>query len=232
MTSPELRFSVGEPVAPRDVPAPDATPIRGRTVTLRHLDADADASALFVALSTPGGDPNQFRYLPYGPFASEEDVRDFLAPRADQHDPWWYTIVDNATGQPIGLATYLRIDTDNRVIEIGHLNFGHAMQRSTAATETIYLLIAHAFDRGYRRVEWKCDNLNERSKRAAIRFGFTPEGIFRKHVIVKGRNRDTAWFAIIDDEWPAIRDAYRRWLDPANFDEQGQQRQRLRMPGP
>lgn len=227
----DITYAHGEIVPPREVPAPRREPLIGRTVRLEPLITDVHGDGLCAALTGPYGDPHQFDYMPYGPFADRDMFTSALCQFEVSLDPLWFTVIDGDSGNPLGLAAYLRIERINRVIEIGHLNFGPAMQRSTAATETIYLLIAHAFDLGYRRVEWKCDNLNERSKRAAIRFGFRAEGVFRKHMSVKGRNRDTAWFAIIDDDWPAIRDAYRRWLDPANFDAQGRQEQRLTMPG-
>ena len=223
----EFDFWTGDPVEPRDVPFPFRSPIAGRTVRLVPLDPNAHAVALFEAMHGPDADPHMWDYLGYGPFEDAADFTRNLRQFAASEDPLWFTFVDTAAGQPIGAGTYLRIDPSNRVIEIGHLLFGSAMQRSTAATETIYLLIRNAFDLGYRRVEWKCNDFNERSKRAALRFGFNREGTFRQHMIVKGRNRDTAWFAITDGEWPPIKRAYEAWLDPENFDDLGRQRRRL-----
>ncbi len=223
----ESEYRIGEPVVPRTVAAPSRTTLPGRTVTLVPLDPDAHSAALFEATQLPGSDPHMWDYLAYGPFADVEDLAQSLRQFAASDDPLWLTFVDNAIGQPVGAGGYLRIDPPNRVIEIGHLLFGSAMQRSTMATETIFLLLRHAFKLGYRRVEWKCNDLNERSKRAALRFGFTYEGTFRQHMIVKGGNRDTAWFAITDSDWPRIERAFEAWLTPENFDSRGQQRTRL-----
>lgn len=227
----EILYEVGEPVEPRDVAVPDTgTPLIGRSVTLTRLDPETQAARLLDATQGDGADPHMWDYLPYGPFGGLEDFTGFLAGFATSTDPLIYAFTDTTTGAPIGFGGYLRIDVPNRVIEIGHLCFGKAMQRDTTATETISLLIRHAFDLGYRRVEWKCNALHVRSKRAALRFGFTYEGTFRQHVIVKGRNRDTAWFAMMDHEWPAIGAGFERWLAPDNFDETGRQRSRLQMP--
>jgi RimJ/RimL family protein N-acetyltransferase len=147
-----------------------------------------------------------------------------LEAQAASDDPLYFTVVPLAVGQPAGIASYLRITPEFGVIEVGHIMFGPGLQRTTAATEAIYLLIRHAFDDlGYRRFEWKCDALNAPSRRAAQRFGFEFEGVFRQHMVVKGRNRDTAWFAIIDRDWPAVRDAFEAWLEPVNFDADGRQ---------
>ena len=223
----DVEFRIGDPVDPRDVSPPSRSAIAGRTVTLVPLDPDAHAAGLLAATQGLGADPHMWDYLGYGPFTDLAEFTQSVHTFAASDDPLWYAIIGADAGKPLGAGSYLRIDTANRVIEIGHLLFGSAMQRSTAATETIYLLIRTAFDLGYRRVEWKCNDLNERSKRAAIRFGFTYEGTFRQHMVIKGRNRDTAWFAITDSEWPAIRRAYESWLSPDNFDDQGHQRQKL-----
>ena len=165
--------------------------------------------------------------MPDGPFDDRDDVRGFVerAPRdagaGRARDP-------AARRPPVGIATYLRIDHANGTAEVGHISFSTALQRTTAATEAMYLMAAHAFDVvGVRRYEWKCDSLNEASRRAATRLGFAYEGTFRQAVVYKGRNRDTAWFAITDEQWPRIRTAFESWLDPANFDEHGQQRHPL-----
>ena len=226
----EVPYRIGDRVAPRTVLAPVRSTIPGRTVTLAPLDPDAHTSLLFHELQGPGADPHMWDYLGYGPFKDPEQFRTTLGGFASTDDPVWFAFIDNATGRPVGMGTYLRIDPASRVIEIGHLCFGSSMQRATTATETIFLLIRHAFSLGYRRVEWKCNALNERSRRAALRFGFTYEGTFRQHMIVKGRSRDTAWFAIIDTDWPAIRRAFEDWLAPENFDAAGRQRTRLAMP--
>jgi RimJ/RimL family protein N-acetyltransferase len=136
-------------------------------------------------------------------------------------DPLFYAIVERSSGLAIGVASYLRIDPANGAIEVGHLQFSPRLQRSTAATEAMYLMMKQAFDLGYRRYEWKCDALNAGSRRAAERLGFTFEGVFRQAVVYKGRNRDSAWYSIIDSRWPLLVAAYRRWLDPGNFDDSG-----------
>jgi RimJ/RimL family protein N-acetyltransferase len=209
--------------------SPVAPPVRaelaGRHVTLRPVSV-ADAEALFEA----GRDPAIWTYLPYGPFDSVEAMRARLAAIEDSLDPLFFTVVRG--GEPQGIVSYLRIDTEHGSIEIGHIWFGTPLQRTTAATEAIYLLGTHAMDElGYRRFEWKCNALNEKSRRAAERFGFTFEGVFRNHMVVKGQNRDTAWYSITDDEWPAIRAAFEAWLSPENFDENGAQRTPLRTKG-
>jgi RimJ/RimL family protein N-acetyltransferase len=163
-------------------------------------------------------------YLPYGPFASAGDYHAWAARVCRGDDPLCFAIVDPTTGAPLGVAAYLRIDPANGVIEVGHLAYAPALQRTAASTEAMYLLIAHVFALGYRRCEWKCDALNAPSRAAAQRFGFTLEGVFRQAVVIKGRNRDTAWYSIIDTEWPALRTAFERWLSPDNFDEAGRQR--------
>jgi RimJ/RimL family protein N-acetyltransferase len=199
--------------------------LAGRHVTLRPVSV-ADAEALFEA----GRDPAIWTYLPYGPFDSVEAMRARLAAIEDSLDPLFFTVVRG--GEPQGIVSYLRIDTEHGSIEIGHIWFGTPLQRTTAATEAIYLLGTHAMDElGYRRFEWKCNALNEKSRRAAERFGFTFEGVFRNHMVVKGQNRDTAWYSITDDEWPAIRAAFEAWLSPENFDENGAQRTPLRTKG-
>ncbi len=174
------------------------------------------------------GDPHLFDYLPYGPF-SRDEWHDWFTASAASDDPLFFALV--VEGVPLGQASYLRIEPEHRVIEIGHIALGPKLQRTPAATEAMYLMARHAFDDlGYRRLEWKCNALNARSCRAAERLGFTFEGIFRQHMIVKGKNRDSAWFSIIDGEWPERRAAFEAWLDPANFDEAGRQRKPLREP--
>ena len=182
----DVEFRIGVLVEPREVSSPPRSALTGRTVTLVPLDPDAHASGLFAATQGPGADPHMWDYLGYGPFADLTAFTTMMRDSAASLDPLWYAIVDAATGAPLGAGTYLRIEPANRVLEIGHLLFGSGMQRSTAATETIFLLIRNAFDLGYRRVEWKCNDLNERSKRAALRFGFSFEGTFRQHMIIKG----------------------------------------------
>jgi RimJ/RimL family protein N-acetyltransferase len=184
----------------------------------------AHAEDLFAAAA---GDPHLWDYLPYGPFADPASLRAHLAAQASSDDPLFFAVV--VDGRAAGVVSYLRIEPEHGCIEIGHIWFGASLQRTPAATEAIYLLARHAFDDlGNRRLEWKCDAANARSRRAAERFGFTFEGVFRQHMIVKGRNRDTAWFSIVDGEWPAVRARFETWLDPKNFDAEGRQRASLR----
>ncbi len=185
------------------------------------VDPAAHASALFAA----GSDPRIWDYLGVGPFADEAATRAWLDACAVSDDPLFFTIL--VDGRPQGMCSYLRIDPAHGAIEIGWIWFSPALQRTRAATEAIFLLAKTAFDLGYRRLEWKCDARNQPSRRAAERFGFTYEGVFRRHMVIKDRNRDTAWYAIVDDEWPSVRDAFERWLDDANFDDRGRQRERL-----
>jgi RimJ/RimL family protein N-acetyltransferase len=189
--------------------------------------APAHAGDLFAA-GHDGGDPALWEYLPYGPFRDAEEMRLWIAACAASEDPRFFALVERGSGRAAGMASYLRFAPDHRVVEIGHIWFGAALQRTPAATEVIHLLARHAFDElGVRRLEWKCDAGNARSRRAAERLGFSYEGVFRQHMLVKGRNRDTAWYSMLDSEWPAARAAFEAWLDEANFDEDGRQRRSL-----
>jgi RimJ/RimL family protein N-acetyltransferase len=218
---------LGEPVGWEPVEPPRRAPLRGRYATLRPLDPAADAEALFAASHPPHGDPAIWTYLPYGPYDSPVHLRETLEEFAASDDPLFFTVETPGQGAA-GVASYLRITPEHGAIEIGHIWFGTPLQRTTAATEAIYLLARHAFDDlGYRRLEWKTNALNAASRRAAERFGFTFEGVFRKQQVVKGRNRDTAWYAIVDDDWPPIRAAFEQWLAPENFDAHGVQRAEL-----
>jgi len=219
---------VGADVDWRPAPRPARTELRGAHVLLRPLDADRDAEALYAQSHPPAADPGLWTYLPNGPYRDAAELRDALRVAAASEDPLFFTLVTLPSEQPAGVASYLRITPEHGVIEVGHIWFGASLRRTTAATEAIYLLAAHAFDDlGYRRLEWKCDALNQPSRSAAERFGFRFEGVFRRHMVVKGRNRDTAWFAITDDEWPAVRAGFRAWLSPDNQDHDGRQRQTL-----
>ncbi len=196
---------------------------------LRQLDAGGDAEPLYRLSHPPGGDPMIWTYLPDGPYASPAQLRHMLEWAQDSEDPLYFVLARPQDRRPLGLASYMRITPEHGVIEIGGIWFGPSVKRTTAGSEAIYLLVRHAFEKlGYRRVEWKCDALNAASRRAAERYGFLFEGIFSKHMVVKGRNRDTAWYAITDDRWPAIRSAFEAWLAPENFDAQGRQRRPLR----
>ena len=210
------------------VARPEPTVLEGRHVRLRPLDALADAEALYAESHPPAADPGHWAYLPGGPYREVAEYRQALVIDQRSEDPLFFTLVSPADERPVGVASYLRITPAHGTIEIGHIWFGASLRRSTAGTEAIYLLAAHAFDElGYRRLEWKCNALNQSSRRAAERFGFAFEGVFRHHMVVKDRNRDTAWYAITDDEWPGIRDAFEAWMSPENFDDAGRQRRRL-----
>jgi len=217
---PPLDWTPAEP--PRPVQ------LRGAHVLLRPLDAAADAEPLFAVSHPPDGDPAVWTYLFEGPYESLDRFRADLAEAEASVDPLFFAVVPLSGERPLGLASYLRVTPEHGSIEIGNILFSAPLQRTTAATEAIYLLARHAFDQlGYRRLEWKCNALNAPSRRAAERFGFSFEGVFRSHLVVKGRNRDTAWYAIVDDEWPAIRAGFEAWLAPENFDADGVQRRPL-----
>lgn len=201
-----------------------ATVLAGSIVDVCPLDAAAHSDALFRGIQGPANDA-LWTYLGSGPFHRRDDFDRFLIPFADSEDPLPFAIVDKKTREAVGIATYLRIEPKHRVIEVGYLVFTPALQKTSGATEAMYLMARHVFeDLGYRRYEWKCNSLHSGSRQAALRLGFQFEGIFRQHQIVKGRNRDTAWFSMLDSEWPQNKRAMETWLDPANFDEQGKQK--------
>jgi RimJ/RimL family protein N-acetyltransferase len=200
--------------------------MEGRWCRLEPLDPARHTASLFAAygLDTEG---RGWTYFPYGPFPDEAGFRAWLDEIAAKDDPLFHAIVDES-GDPVGVASFMRISPDTGSIEVGHIHYSPRLKRTRAATEAMYLMMRRAFDElGYRRYEWKCDSLNAPSRSAAERLGFTYEGTFRQHVVSKGRNRDTAWYSIIDSEWPAIRDAFEAWLDSENFDAAGKQRRRL-----
>ena len=207
---------------------PARAPLPGRYVTLDALHPDRDAEPLFEAAHrTAPVDPGLWSYMAYGPFADVDAYRQWLWAQAGALDPVYYTLTPTG-GTPAGRASYLRLDPRGGAIEVGHLLFTPPLQRTPAATEAIFLMAAYAFETlGYRRLEWKCNAANARSMRAAERFGFTYEGTFRQATVVKDRNRDTAWFSIVDHEWPKVKAAFEAWLDPANFDADGRQKQKL-----
>jgi RimJ/RimL family protein N-acetyltransferase len=202
---------------------PPRAVLEGHHCRIEPLDTARHAAQLFEANSLDR-EGRMWTYLLSGPFASFDEYASWLESRQASVDPLFFAVVDRSTGLAAGLASYLRIDPANGSIEVGHLQFSPRLQRTTAATEAMYLMMKQAFDLGYRRYEWKCDALNAGSRRAAERLGFTFEGVFRQAVVYKGRNRDSAWFSIIDPEWPRLDAAYRRWLDPGNFDDKGHQR--------
>ena len=202
--------------------------LRGTRVRLEPLVPERHAGDLHPAGHGPGADPHLWDFLPYGPFDDPAEFRAWLGELAPSTDPVFLAVVDTETGRARGVVSYLRIEPDHGCLEIGHIWFGAGLRQTPAATEAVYLLARHAFDDlGNRRLEWKCNAANARSRRAAERFGFTFEGVFRQHMIVKGRNRDTAWFSLLDREWPAARAAFESWLEPANFDGEGRQRRSL-----
>jgi RimJ/RimL family protein N-acetyltransferase len=210
------------------VERPSRAPLRGAHVLLRPVDAAADVEALHAASHPPIGDLTIWTYLPYGPYERPAEMRELLDWAQTSEDPLFFALAPLPDETPAGMASYLRIAPEFGVIEIGHIWFGTALQRTCAATEAIYLLARNAFDAlGYRRLEWKCNALNAASRRAADRFGFSFEGVFRNHMVVKGRNRDTAWYAITDADWPAIRSGYEAWLAPENFEPDGRQKRAL-----
>jgi len=207
----------------QEPPFPACGVMHGLFCRLEPLDVCRHAEQLFAANALDSHGAN-WTYLPYGPFESFAEYRAWLEQQSGTRDPLFFAIVDPASGDAIGVASYLRITPSSGSIEVGHLNFSPKLQRTPAATEAMFLMMRHAFELGYRRYEWKCDSLNEASRKAALRLGLSFEGIFRQATVRKGRNRDTAWYAAIDKEWPALRDAFEQWLSPSNFDEQGHQR--------
>lgn len=208
-------------------PRPERKVLEGRTVRLEPLNAEKHGDGLFEASSVAdAGD--RFAWLFDYPPQTRAAFQPWLDKAEASEDPLFFTVIDKASGKIAGRQTLMRIDAAYGVIEIGNIYWGPLISRKPAATEAQFLFMKYVFDElGYRRYEWKCNNRNEPSKRAAERFGFKFEGIFRQHLVVKGENRDTAWYSIIDKEWPALRRAYEAWLDPANFEGDGRQKRRL-----
>jgi RimJ/RimL family protein N-acetyltransferase len=224
--------ALGQPIG-EDVPGwserlrPPRTPMEGRYARIEPMDPARHASDLFDAYSADR-EGRMWTYMASGPYTSLDDLTAWMRPACLGDDPLFYSIIDRASGKAVGQASYLRIDPKAGVVETGWIAYAPAIQRTRIATEVMYLMMARVFDElGYRRYEWKCDALNAPSRAAALRLGFTFEGIFRQATIYKGRNRDTAWYAIIDKEWPALKSAHERWLDPGNFDSAGRQRESL-----
>lgn len=222
----DLGQPVGAPLTltlPR--PRPPRSPMLGQWCDVVPLDPNAHAAGLYAAYSADT-EGRIWTYLPQGPFADLAGFRAWMDATCLSDDPLFHTIL--VDGQPLGVASLMRIDPANGVIEVGNINYAPALARTRAATEAMYLLMRRAFDElGYRRYEWKCDALNLPSRNAAARLGFTYEGTFRQAIVYKGRNRDTAWFSILDSEWPALKARFEAWLDPANFDASGRQRSAL-----
>ena len=203
-------------------PVPIHTLLCGQHARLEAL-RPGHCAALYQAFAADVAG-RMWAYLPYGPFANAATYEAWVEEQCGRADPLFFAIVEHDSGQPCGVAAYLRIDAKNGCIEIGHLAFAPRLQRTIAATEALFLLLDQAFALGYRRVEWKCNALNAASRRAAQRLGFSYEGVFRQAAVVKGRNRDTAWYAMLDREWPALRSAHLQWLAAGNFDTEGRQR--------
>ena len=207
-------------------PQPARVLLEGRYVRLEPL-GPAHADTLYEAASTQGAE-ERFRWLPEAPPSREEfDV--WLENASATIDPVFFAVIDRDSGRVEGRQALMRIDTANGVAEIGNIMWGPALQRTRMATEALFLFAEHIFGLGYRRFEWKCNDLNAPSKRAAERFGFRPEGVFRQHMVVKNANRDTAWFAMTDADWQRIKNTYENWLLPKNFDAEGRQRKVLRV---
>ncbi len=207
---------VGEPVDGPDARSPGRRRIEGTHVTLRPLEPTNDAEPLWVAAHDGSDEATRlWTYMPYGPFSDVGEMRRWLEGSAPSEDPLFLAVVGRDAG-PVGVVSFLNVDVTHRRLELGHIWYAPSAQRTEANTESTYLMLREAFERlGHRRVEWKCDALNERSRAAALRLGFTFEGIFRNHMIVKGRNRDTAWFAMTVQEWPSAARAFQRWLSAA-----------------
>jgi RimJ/RimL family protein N-acetyltransferase len=224
----ELGQPVGAPLpgwSPRS--RPPWTPMQGRLCAVEPLDPGRHAAALFAA-NAEDRDGRMWTYLPWGPFAALADYRAWVEAACRIEDPFYHAIIDGPSGQPVGVAALLRIDPNAGSIEVGGIAYSPRLQRRPAATEAMYLMMRRVFDElGYRRYEWKCNALNAPSRAAALRLGFQYEGLFRQAMVTKGRNRDTAWFSVIDREWPVLREAFERWLDPGNFDGAGRQRESL-----
>lgn len=226
----ELNEILGAPLDWPGATSPERAALPGRTVRLEPLDIARHAAALYEAAHGEGADPHLWDFMPYTPFDSLEAYSTWLDQHAVGADPLFFALVPligAGQGQAQGTAALMRITPEHGTVEIGHVWYGAALQKTRSATEAIYLLLRAAFDHGFRRVEWKCHASNAGSRRAALRLGFNYEGVFRAHMVVKNRNRDTAWFSMLDSEWPRQRAAFEAWLGEANFDAQGNQRQSL-----
>lgn len=221
-------FPIGPEVDSGPAKRPERITLEGAWVRLAPLDAAGHGDALW---SGTGGAANEslWRYMADGPFPGRTLLDGSLTAKAASEDPQFFAIVDRASGRALGCAALMRIEPKHGVIEVGNIVYSQALQRTRGATEAMYLLARYVFeDLGYRRYEWKCDALNEPSRRAALRLGFSFEGVFRQHMIIKGRNRDTAWFSMLDSEWPLRKQEFERWLAPSNFDPEGRQKNSLR----
>lgn len=223
----EFNQALGEEIFGWQSPEfPKSQTMTGTHCRLEPLDWDLHGADLFAANQTDSDNSN-WTYMNYGPFPDMKAYRDWVIASAKSKDPQFYAIIDLKSNKAVGVSSYLRIDALNGNIEIGHLYFSSFLRSSIAATESLFLMMCRIFDLGYRRLEWKCNTLNTPSRNAAQRLGFSFEGIFRQATIVKGRSRDTAWYSIIDKDWPELKKEYYKWLDLNNFDEKGRQKLRL-----
>ncbi|MEQ1741577.1 MAG: GNAT family protein [Candidatus Nitrotoga sp.] len=226
-----MHSDINSPGQPTGFSLPDWKPVArpvhklliGRFCSLEPLNSVRHAADLYAA-NALDADGRNWTYLPYGPFDSLLSYCNWLDQFNATSDPLFFAIVSHATGKAVGVASFMRIDPANGSIEVGHLNFSPLMQRTPVATEAMYLMMKEAFALGYRRYEWKCNTLNLPSRLAAQRLGFSFEGVFRQAAVTKGHNRDTAWYAAIDKEWPSLNEAFQTWLSPENFDYAGEQR--------
>ncbi len=229
-------WAVGEPVDWQPAAEPERIVLEGRSIRVEPLRVESHGESLWRASHGTDCDPKLWHYLAYGPFSDQASFREHLERQEASDDPLFFALVDPVSGEARGVAALMRIDAVNGVGEVGHIWFGSGLQRTTAATEGIFLLGDYLMTTlGYRRFEWKCDSLNRRSRRAAERYGFAYEGTFRQHMFTRGRNRDTSWYAVIDRDWPRVRAGFLAWLDPANFDADGRQIRSIedvRGPGP
>lgn len=223
-----LGQTIGEPVSDwKPVAPPPRTVMEGQYCRVEPIDIACHGRELFAAFYADK-ENRIWTYLPYGPFNNEDDFTVWMKQTCLADDPLFHAVIDKQSGKAAGVASYLRISPAIGSIEVGHINFAPSLQRTRAATEAMFLMMKRVFSElGYRRYEWKCDSLNAPSRRAADRLGFTFEGIFRQATVYKGRNRDTAWLSILDKEWPVLNKAYSAWLDPGNFDADGQQKKSL-----
>ncbi|MFM0592405.1 GNAT family N-acetyltransferase [Paraburkholderia dilworthii] len=224
----EFEQPIGVPVLDwKGAEAPGRAPLTGRYCRIEPVDVERHAADLYDAYSS-AADARDWTYLNVGPFDSLAAYREHLTRMAASPDPLHHTVIDLATGKAVGTLALMRIDRVNGVIEVGHVTYSPRLKQTRIATDAMFLVMTQIFDvLGYRRFEWKCDSLNAPSRAAALRYGFTFEGIFRQAIVYHQRNRDTAWFSVIDGEWPALRASYARWLDAGNFDAQGKQIERL-----
>ena len=215
-----LSGAVVDKVPPALVPA--RAPIKGRLITLEPQNADKHTDELYQAGHNTKQALAIWDYMAYGPWPDPDNYKQTLRAQSSSFDPIFFTLVDNASGTACGQASFLDINAQNGVIEIGHIWFSPKLQRTAAGTEALYLMLCLAMDDlGYRRMQWRCNSLNEKSRGAARRLGFRFEGIFYNHLIFKGKNRDTAWYSILDNEWPEVRNIIEQWLQPSNFSTEG-----------